>query len=166
MDDDLLYDEFGTGLARFGALLAVTSLGYALFEGLRGFPNDALGLIVGIIGPIAGLTLWSVSRYSRIRLTRDALHIGRDTLRPGDLDPAFGVKGAEALTDRERAQIESPVPIPKSATVRIPGGAFGRIMGTNTVVLRGADRATKLAFFTRRPDELAPILEKWLSAQA
>ena len=163
MDRVVLHDEFGEGLRRSGLLIAGASLSFAAIEGVRGFPNDALGLIIGILGSIVGLSLWGVSRYSRVRLTEDHLQVGREKLRRSDLDTIFGVRDSESLTDEELTHVESPIPIPKSATVRIPGGAFGRIAGSGIIVLRSADGAKKLAFFSRRPEELTDTLRQWLA---
>ena len=163
MDNVVLHNELGSGLGRAGLIVTVASLAFAVIDGVRGFPNDGLGLIVGIVGSIVGLTMWSVSRYSRVRVTQDYLQIGGERLLRHDLDAAFGVRNGEDLTDKERALVESPFPIPKSATVRIPGGAFGRIAGTHVVVLRAADDGKKLAFSSRRPEELTDVLWRWLS---
>ena len=160
------HEEFGKGLSRTGLLITSASLTFAAVEGVRGFPNDALGLLIGLLGPIVGLTLWAVSRYSRIRVTEDALHVGGEMLRRSDLDSTFGVQDGRSLTDEERALVESPLPIPKSATVRIPGGAFGRIAGTDILVLRTADGAKKLAFFSRRREDLNAVLQQWLAREA
>ena len=163
MDNAVLHDEFGSGISRAGLVLTGASLAFAGIEAILGFPNDALGLIVGLLGSIVGLTLWGVSRYSGVRLTGDYLQVGGEKLRRGELDTAFGVRRGEALTDKERALVESPLPIPKSATVRVPGGAFGRIAGTDLVVLRAAGDAKKLALSSRRPDELTEALQRWLA---
>jgi hypothetical protein len=158
-------EEFGKNLSWTGLLITSASLAFAAVEGVRGFPN-ALTLLIGLLGPIVGLTLWAVSRYSGIRVTEDALHIGGETLRRSDLDSTFGVRDSRSLTDEERALVEPPLPIPKSATVRIPGGAFGRIAGTDILVLRTADGAKSLAFFSRRREDLNAVLQRWLARTA
>jgi hypothetical protein len=76
------------------------------------------------------------------------------------------VRDGDALTEEERDHVESPGPIPTSATVRMPGGAFGHIAGTRAVVLRAANGGKKLALFSRRPDELSDALRRWLAQPA
>ena len=166
MDDQILHDELGSGRGRTGLGVAAGSLLFAAVEAVLGFPNNALGLLIGVVGSIVGLTVWGVSRYSRVRLTQDHLQVGRERLRRSNLDTSFGVQDRGALTEDERGLIESPFPLSKSASVRMLGGAFGRIEGTDVVVLRAADGTKKLAIATRRPDELTDALRRWLVDQA
>ncbi len=162
----MIHEEFGSKLGGAGLIIALSSLIYAVVEGLLGFPNDALGILVGIVGVTAGLTMWSVNRYSRVVLTSEYLRVGNEKLSRRDVDSLFGVKDAETLTDRELRWVESPFPIPKTASVRIPGGAFGRISGTNVVVLRASADNKKLAFFSRRADELSAKLRTWMATDS
>lgn len=166
MESIVYRNEFGLHLRRAGLGLIAGSLAFVAIEAIRGFPNDALGLLVGTLGTIVGLTIWSVHRYSRVLVTPDYLQIGRDRLYRGDLDQTFGVRGVDVLTEKERALIESPFPITKSAAVRIPGGAFGRISETGVIVLQDADGVSKLAFSSRRSDELVEALSRWLLEKA
>lgn len=162
MEDVVYHDEFGSGMARAGLFVAAASLVFAALEIIRGFPNEALGLLIGILGTIVGLTIWGVSRYSGVRVTSEYLKVGRERLTRDDLDQSFGAHDAAALTPEERAVIESPFPVSKSAGVRIPGGAFARVKGTGVVVLRAADGSSKLAFSSRRAEELIEVLRRWL----
>jgi len=162
MEEVIYHDEFGSGMGRAGLFVTVASLVFAATEIIRGFPNQALGLLIGILGTIVGLTIWGVSLYSGVRVTSEYLQVGREKLRRGDLDQSFGANDATALTAEERAVIESPFPIAKSAGVRIPGGASARVSGTDVVVLRSADGSSKLAFSSRRAEELIEVLRRWL----
>lgn len=161
--DDAIYDEFGPALAWSARILITGSLVFAVVEAALGFPNDALGLLVGVAGSIIGVAGLSVHRHSRVRLTRSTLVIGREAVRFTDLDTAFGVRHIDDLDPSERFHVESPVPIPKSASIRIPGGAWGRILGTDVVVLRSRSEQKKLALFTRRGERLGRLLEAALA---
>ena len=162
MEETVYHDEFGSGVARGGLVVTGASLLFAASEAIRGFPNEALGLLVGVLGTIVGLTIWSVNRHSGVRVTSGYLQVGREKLSRDDLDRSFGAHDATALTAEERTAIESPFPISKSAGVRVPGGAFARIKGTSIVVLRSADGTSKLAFSSRRADDLIDLLRGWL----
>jgi len=163
--DEVIYEEFGPALAWSARILIASSLAFAVIEGVQGFPNDALGLLVGILGPIAGITIWGVYRHSRVRLTTTTLIVGREAVLLADLDALFGVRGVEDLDASERFRVEWPIPIPKSASIRIPGGAWGRILGTEIVVLRSTSEGKKLAFFTRNEEQLMPLLETALTTR-
>ena len=91
VENVVYHEEIGTGVARLGLAIALASVGFAALEAIRGFPNEALGLLIGIVGGVAGLTLWGVSRNSGIRVTADYLQVGHEKFRRSDLDPAFGV---------------------------------------------------------------------------
>lgn len=160
--DDAIYEEFGPLLAWSSRVLIAGSLLFAVIEAVQGFPNDALGLLVGIFGPIVGVTIWSVHRHSRIVMTNTALVIGRERLDLAELDSFYGVRGLEDLDASERFRVLFPIPIPKSASIRIPGGAWGKIAGTEVVVLRSPTETKKLAFFTRQPEVFVPLLQETL----
>ncbi len=160
----VLHEEFGPLLAWSARILIVGSLAFAVFEGVQGFPNDALGLLVGILGPIIGLTVWGMHRHSMILLTTAVLEVGRERLELSALDAFYGVRDLEDLDASERFRVLLPIPIPESASIRIPGGAWGKIAGTEVVVVRSPDEDKKLAFFTRRPEVLVPLLRNALGA--
>lgn len=163
--DEVIYEEFGPVLAWSAGILIVGSLAFAVLEGVQGFPNDALGVLVGILGPIIGVTIWGVHRHSRVRLTNTTLVVGREPVLLTDLDAQFGVRDVDDLDASERFRVEWPIPIPKSASIRIPGGAWGRILGTDIVVLRSTSEGKKLAFFTRNQEQLVPLLETALTSR-
>lgn len=163
MDEPALYAEFGNKWRNLGLVIAGGALIYAVIEVALAFPNGALGLVVGILGTVIGFTLLGINRYSGITLTNESLRVGRELLTKDQLDRAFGVRGADALSDKERTAVELPTPIPKDASVRMLGGSYGRISGANVVVLREIDGGKKMAFSTKHPEDLIHALEAWLA---
>lgn len=154
------YTELGLP-RRIGISLLAVAVLVALGETAFGLPTDGAALIVALLLAIAGVTAWSVSRYAQINLTDTQLVVGRSSFRPAQFDATFGVHGLDVLTVEERTHVESPTPIPKDATVRIPGGSFGRGAISDGLVLLGVDDV-RYVILTRHPGELAETLRRWL----
>jgi hypothetical protein len=158
----VIYQELAA-VRRAGLAVIVTGLGLLGVDIASGFALHGWGVLGSIALLVVGIGIWSRAFYGRIVLTPTSLVIGRERLSPQSFDPAFGVQPITALSDRERALTESPTPIPKTASVRIVGGSFGRGIGQTGVVLRDVDRDKAAVVFCRRPDTLSPLLQEWLT---
>jgi len=161
MANHLLHHEraaapwIAASLASIAALLIVVDLA-------SGFALKGWGVVIGPLVLIAAATFWSLARYHTIRLTPSRLVVGRATYASHDFDPEFGVRTADDLTADERAHLESPMPIPNDATIKLAGGGFGRPARTGLVVLRLAGSGKKLVVSTRHETRLGSVLGDWL----
>ncbi len=162
MTDGALHTErFGDG--RLALALAAAAFALVIVDVATGFALQGWGVVAAPFVLIVAVFFWGRARYGRIELTEANLIVGRDGWKPGDFDAAFGVRSIDVLTDEERAHLESPLPIPKRASIRMAGGAFGRSIGTDVLVLRLVATEQRLTIGTRRADELGPLLDRWIA---
>jgi hypothetical protein len=102
-------------------------------------------LLVGMLGGIAGLTLWSTGRYGNITLTDSELRVGRDRIPLGEIDPA-------SVTGPGGASPSAPV----------VGGAYAPTLGDGTIgLVRRDGRPAQIP--ARDPEALAAALRAALS---
>lgn len=99
--------------------------------------------IVGMLGVIAAITLWSTGRYGNITLTDTLLRVGRARVPLADIHPWGVSKPGEALSGK------------------IIGGAYAQAMGTHVVGLTMRDGQTKLVQ-AKDPEALRAALEEAL----
>lgn len=100
--------------------------------------------IVGMLGVIAALTMWSTGRYGNITLTDTLLRVGRARVPLADIHPWGVSKPGEALSGK------------------IIGGAYAQAMGTHVVGLTMRDGQTKLVQ-AKDPEALRAALEQALT---
>ena len=99
--------------------------------------------IVGMLGVIAAITMWSTGRYGNITLTDTELRVGRARVPIADINPWGVSKPGEALAGK------------------IIGGAYAQAMGTHVVGLTMRDGQTKLVQ-AKDPEALRAALEEAL----
>lgn len=105
-------------------------------------------LLVGMLGGIAALTLWSVDHYGQVLLTGSHLRVGRERIPVSDIIPASLEPRGHGVDPRGE----------------IAGGAFDTTMGTDTIrFVRRDGRPVQVA--SRRPDELHRALESVLAGR-
>jgi hypothetical protein len=104
-------------------------------------------IIPGTIFGVWLLTLYSLDRYGAIRLDRETLRVGRDTVPVASLDPAWvrmlATKASPGLRERVLASAAT-FAVPGAETAdrgrgRLLGGAYGATIGTDLVTLRLVD---------------------------
>lgn len=106
-------------------------------------------LLVGMLGGIAGLTLWSTGRYGNILLTDTELRVGRDRIALADVLPG-SVTGPG----------EGPVP-----SGPLAGGAYLPTLGDGAIgMVRRDGRPVTVA--AQDPKALATALRAALSSSA
>ncbi|MBD8059561.1 DUF3093 family protein [Cellulomonas sp. JH27-2] len=101
-------------------------------------------ILVGMLGGIAAITMWSTGFYGNIRLTDSDLRVGRARIKLADLYP-WGVS-------QPGEKIEG----------RIIGGAYGSTLGSHVIGLSPRQGAPMLVQ-TKDPDALRAALEKALA---
>ncbi len=162
--DKVLYSE-GKGLLELSIGFGVASLivfvaGFFIKGGL-----GAIMVIIGLLGSIAGITIWSMSRYSLIELTSKTLRVGQDRLSLDELDKSYGAKhGEEALSQKQVGRIEIDITRPGVDDIRVMGGSWGRIKGTRWVIVR-LNKGSRAAISTMYSDELVKLLNQVLAVK-
>jgi hypothetical protein len=102
-------------------------------------------LLVGMLGGIAGLTLWSTGRYGNVTLTDSELRVGRDRIPLAEIVPASVTGPGEVSPDTPLA-----------------GGAYLPVLGTSTIgLVRRDGRPAQIQ--SRDPEALAAALRSALS---
>lgn len=134
------YQERSPSRRAWLVLLAVCTAAWLALAFSRGRAFAMATSIVGMLGVIAALTMWSTGRYGNIRLTDEELRVGRARLRLADLHP-WGVSEAG-----ERVQ------------GRLVGGAYASTMGTHVIGLTKRTGDTVLVQ-TKDPEALRAALE-------
>ncbi|MDH3755314.1 MAG: hypothetical protein OEU32_15705 [Acidimicrobiia bacterium] len=157
---DVLHEEHAS--APNAAAIALVAITLVVVELTTDFALNGWGIVASPFLLIVAATVWSPARYNSIRLTGEQLVVGRATYTPGDFDREFGVRAIDALTQEERSLVDSPMPIPRDASVQVAGGGFGRPFGSGVVVLGLVGSGKKLALTSRRTDELGRLLGNWL----
>ncbi len=159
------YEERATSPKARPVVLAacvVATLGFGLF-GVGSFLDGvALGVLLSVLlGGIALLTLFSMERYGRIRLSGDVLRVGRDRLPVADLDRTWllgqvRVHPGTAARWPQSAEV-SPGLLPGVSSAPLLGGAYGVPGGATPVVLMLRD-GTHRTVAARRPADLLDAL--------
>lgn len=161
IESDIIYaEQRSTG--RVAAAIGVIAIVLVAIDLATGFALKGWGILASVFLLIVAGTLWGISRYNSIRLTADRLVVGRISLAADDLDRTFGVQAADTLENRERTRIELPFPILKRSPVQVLGGGWGRNAGSGLLVVRRTGSDKKSAIVTRHPDQLGPLLGRWL----
>jgi hypothetical protein len=101
-------------------------------------------ILVGMLGLIAAITMWSTGVYGNIRLTDTTLRVGRTTVQLADLYP-WGVS-------QPGEKVEG----------KIVGGAFGSTLGSRVIGLTPREGRPMLVQ-SKDPDALRAALEKALA---
>lgn len=149
----LLWVSLGLLTTGFGLLVVSVALDHPLGGGL---------VVIGIVALLVGAMAEGIHRMNCIELTRDRLRVGRDSFVRADIDGLFGVQPSLVLAPEEQARVESEIPLPPDADIRVAGGGWGRRLGTHMVVLREAESLRLLAVFTRHPRRLDRLLSAWV----
>jgi hypothetical protein len=163
MSDHLLHEERAAA-PKIAVAIGLVALALVAADAATGFALKGWGIVASPLLLVSAATAWSLARYNTIRLTPNQLVVGRATYVPIDFDTGFGVRTVEALTNEELALVNSPMPIPRHASVQIAGGGWGKPIGSGVLVLRPVGSETKLAITTRHVDELGSRLGEWLTA--
>lgn len=163
---DVVYEERATSPRAWQAVYAGTGL--LVLLALLGQDTVVEGLLVGallsaLIGGIALVTLWSMERYGRIRLTREELRVGRHAVPLPDVDPRMLLAQAAAVPElAARWPQAAGVDLsdaPMSARPPVMGGAYSEPMGHRSLYLLTRDKQYRRVP-TKRPDALlAALLE-------
>lgn len=123
-------------------------LGVGSFTGLMLHDPDAwiqAAIIVGMIGGIAALTMWSTNVYGAIRITDTQVRVGRSKVPLAQIVPG----SVEQIA-------------PEGARGRLLGGAYAAPVGTTLVRFR-REPYENLLVASRRPESFADALEEALT---
>lgn len=159
------YSEDATS-PRAWRVLGLVLLVLVLASGLLGVGSFVDGLLVGLLlavllGGVAALTLWSMQRYGRVRLTDDELRVGRHAVPVADVDPqALLVQAAarpELAARWPQAAAVDPATVQVTSKPTVMGGAYAAPAGHRVLLLRTRDGQWRQVP-TRRPDALLQAL--------
>ena len=128
------------------ALIAVVGLLISLERGLKFALTSALvcAAVWGIPVWVAMLTLFSIDRYGKIRLTREALRVGRATVATAqiDLEDLLLQAREDQAAARRWAHVLSGANLPATRIVgQAPmlGGSYGSTFGSAVLTIRLTD---------------------------
>lgn len=127
-----------------------------------GFFLSVFLFLAGFVLSMILLTLWSMSRYSSIRVNTTDLKVGKDTLLLRKIDYNFGIRNAEEiLPPNIIGSLEAGISSKRQrGSLRIMGGGYSRPKnGSRWIVIKQIGSDTTLAIATRKREELMSVLQ-------
>lgn len=161
MTNEVRYRETAVPIATafWWGVLLIAAVGFA-----AGIWVSPVIFIASLIAAVVAVTILGMGRYSAIAVTSTELRVGRESIPLADIDTGFGVRrGREALSPQQQAAVEIAARSESKRTgVRIVGGAYGRLIGHEWLVVRRDGDPMLQVVATRRPADLQRLLRDLL----